>query len=136
MKIFQILRNKLLTFVKNSWGSLRSKIKPRHAIGYHFFNDADTRYGIYDGVRSTYDGPLTLATDNMVLNITKDKITVRDIVSPEQAWSVPGSKRPPKPPAKGTVKDPLSDMMKAGRWNVDDALKPMVSKFKKEHHMK
>ena len=43
---------------------------------------------------------------------------------------------PPNPPKRGTVPDPLSDYMKAGRWNVDDALGPMVKAFKKEHHMK
>jgi ribonuclease Z len=39
------------------------------------------------GVLTTYDGPLTLATDNMVWNITMDSIVVRDIVSPGQAWA-------------------------------------------------
>ena len=43
---------------------------------YHFFNEEGTRYGIYDGVRETYDGPLSLATDNMVWNITKDEIVL------------------------------------------------------------
>lgn len=119
-----------------AFGKVMSKIKPRHAIGYHFFNDKNTRYAIYDGVRQTYDGPLTLATDNMVWNVTKDKLTVRDIVSPDQAWSVAGPNKPPKPPKKGSIPDPLSDYMKAGRWNVDDALGPMVKEFKKEYHMK
>jgi len=72
-----------------------SEIKPRHAVAYHFFNEEGTRYGIYDGVRSTYDGPLSLATDNMVWNISKDKITERMEVSPEDAWSVPGATPPP-----------------------------------------
>lgn len=119
-----------------AFGKVMSKIKPRHAIGYHFFNDKNTRYGIYDGVRQTYDGPLTLATDNMVWNVTKDKLTVRDIISPDQAWAVNGPNKPPNPPKKGTVPDPMSDLIKGGRWNVDDALGPMVKAFKKEHHMK
>jgi len=121
-----------------AFGKVMSEIKPRHAIGYHFFNDADTRYGIYDGVRTTYSGPLTLATDNMVWNITKEEIKVRDIVSPDQAWGVPGPKKPPAPPAKGTVPDPITDFIRDGKWNPEtaDALKPMVTEFKKEHHMK
>jgi len=72
-----------------------SEIKPRHAVAYHFFNEEGKRYGIYDGVRSIYDGPLSLATDNMVWNISKDKITERMEVSPEDAWSVPGATPPP-----------------------------------------
>ena len=121
-----------------AFGKVMSEIKPRHAIGYHFFNDADTRYGIYDGVRQTYSGPLTLATDNMVWNITKDEIKVRDIVSPDQAWGVPGPKKPPSPPAKGTVPDPITEFIKNGKWNpeTEDALKPMVTEFKKAHDMK
>jgi ribonuclease Z len=115
-----------------AFGKVMSTVKPRHAIGYHFFNEEGTRYGIYDGVRETYDGPLSLATDNMVWNITKDKIVERMAVSPDQAWSVPGAKPPPKPLKEG-VPDPLSDAMKAGMWNVDDAQGAMIKEFKEEN---
>ena len=120
-----------------AFGKVMSTIKPRHAIGYHFFNEEGTRYGIYDGVRETYSGPLSLAADNMVWNITRDKITVRMTVSPDQAWSVAGPTPPPKPPTSG-VADPLSDKMKAGRWNpqASDAQKELVDTFKKEHDLK
>ena len=120
-----------------AFGKVMSTIKPRHAIGYHFFNEEGTRYGIYDGVRSTYTGPLSLASDNMVWNITKDKITERMTISPDQAWSVAGPTAPPKPPTSG-VADPLSDKMKAGRWNpqASDAQKELVDTFKKKHNMK
>lgn len=46
-----------------AFGKVMSEIKPRHAIGYHFFNEEGTRYGIFDGVRQTYSGPLSLATE-------------------------------------------------------------------------
>jgi len=119
-----------------AFGKVMSTIKPRHAIGYHFFNEEATRYAIYDGVRETYSGPLSLAVDNMVWNITKDKINVRMAVSPDQAWSVPGPKPMPEP--IGGVPDPLSDAMKAGRWNpqTEEALKDLVGTFKKEHGIK
>ncbi len=121
-----------------AFGKVMSTIKPRHAIGYHFFNEEGTRYGIYDGVRKTYSGPLSLATDNMVWNITKEKIVQRMAVSPDQAWSVAGPTPPPAPPAAGTVADPLSDVMKAGRWNpeAEDAQKALVDAFKKERNIK
>jgi len=120
-----------------AFGKVMSTIKPRHAIGYHFFNEEGTRYGIYDGVRSTYSGPLSLASDNMVWNITKDKITERMAISPDQAWSVAGPTKPPAPPTSG-VADPLSDEMKAGRWNpqASDAQKELVDTFKKKYKMK
>jgi ribonuclease Z len=113
-----------------AFGKVMSTIKPRHAIGYHFFNEEATRYAIYDGVRQTYDGPLSLAVDNMVWNITKDKITERMTVSPDQAWGVAGPKQMPEP-VKG-VPDPLSEYIKAGKWDVSDVLAPMIDKFKKE----
>ena len=121
-----------------AFGKVMSTIKPRHAIGYHFFNEEATRWGIYDGVRETYSGPLSLAVDNMVWNITKDKIVERMTVSPDQAWSVAGPTPPPNPPKAGTVADPLSDVMKAGKWNpqAEDAQKKMVDSFKKENNMK
>ena len=117
-----------------AFGKVMSEIKPRHAIGYHFFNEEGTRWGIYDGVRTTYSGPLSLAVDNMVWNITKDDIVERMTVSPDQAWSVPGVNKPPKPPATGTVPDPLSDAMKAGRWqDAEDAQRDLVDAFKKAY---
>ncbi len=104
------------------------------AIGYHFFNEEDTRFGIYDGVRQTYSGPLSLAVDNMVWNITKDKIVQRMTVSPDQAWAVPGPKTPPSP-VKG-IPDPESDFIKAGMWDVSDAQGEMLKEFKKKHGLK
>jgi len=48
-------------------------------------------------VRLTYDGPLSMATDYMVWNITKDDIRVRMAVIDEDIWPQPavGEKEPP-----------------------------------------
>ena len=120
-----------------AFGKVMSTIKPKHAIGYHFFNEKGTHDDIYDGVRTTYDGPLTLATDDMVWNISKDGIQVRDIISPDQAWSVNGPTPPPPPPAPGTVPDPMTDFIRNGRWMpANEAQGPMVKEFKKAHNMK
>jgi len=120
-----------------AFGKVMSTIKPRHAVGYHFFNEQATHDDILRGVLQTYTGPLSLAVDNMVWNITKDKIRERMIVSPDQAWAVNGPNRPPKPPARGTVPDPISDFIKAGRWQpAEKAQAPMVNKFKKENNLK
>ncbi|MES0811437.1 guanitoxin biosynthesis MBL fold metallo-hydrolase GntH [Roseibium sp. SCPC15] len=117
-----------------AFGKVMAEIKPRQAVAYHFFNEEGVRYDIYDQVRTVYDGPLSMAQDNMVWNITKDGITERMAVITEEAWSVPGAKAPPKPDATGMT-DPLSDEMKAGTWDISDVLKPMVDSFKKEHNM-
>jgi len=117
-----------------AFGKVMSTIKPRHAVGYHFFNEQATHDNVLRGVLETYDGPLSLAVDDMVWNITKEKITERMIVSPDQAWAVNGPNKPPKPPASGTVPDPISDFIKAGRWKpAEKAQAPMVNEFKKEH---
>ena len=117
-----------------AFGKVMSTVKPRLAIGYHFFNEEATRFGIYDGVRETYSGPLALAVDNMVWNITKDGIVQRMTVSPDQAWAVLGPKTPPSP-VKGPP-DPVSDFIKAGAWDVSDAQGEMIQAFKKETGLK
>jgi ribonuclease Z len=115
-----------------AFGKVMSTLKPRHAIAYHFLNEEATRYGIYDGIRETYDGPVSLAADNMVWNITKDKIVERMAVSTDQAWSVPGPTTPPAP--TGKEPDPMSDFIRSGQWDgVNEALKPVVDSFKQEH---
>jgi len=119
-----------------AFGKVMSTIQPRHAIGYHFFNEQGTHDHILQGVRSTYSGPLSLAVDNMVWNITKDRIVERMIVSPDQAWGVNGPNKPPAPPAPGTVPDPISDFIKAGRWQpAEEAQATMVDKFKKDNNL-
>jgi len=95
-----------------AFGKIMSTIKPRHAVSYHSFEEAFD--GIRAGIRETYDGPLSVATDMMVWNITKDKIVERMAVSPDRASGVPGPTRQP-PPEKG-VPDPMSDFIKSGEW--------------------
>jgi len=97
-----------------SFGKIMSTVEPRHAVAFHFFNEEGTRYGIFEGIRETYDGTLSLATDMMVWNVTKDEITERMAVSTDDAWSVPGTAKQP-PPEKGRP-NPMSKEMEAGRW--------------------
>ncbi len=107
-----------------AFGKIMSTIAPRHAVAYHFFNEEGTRYDIYDRVRETYDGPLSMATDNMVWNIRRDGITERMAVITEDAWSVPGLEPPPRrtePPVNMYTKDILD-----GRWDASDAEGPMI----------
>lgn len=73
-----------------AFGKVMSMIEPRHAIAYHFFNEEGTRYGILQGIRETYSGPLSMADDMMVWNVTKDEIKERMAVSPDNAWDVEG----------------------------------------------
>ena len=97
-----------------AFGKIMSEVQPRHAVAYHFFDEEGTRYAIYEGIRETYDGPLSMATDMMVWNITRDGITERMAVSADDAWSVPGTAV--QPPPDKTKTNPMSDEMEAGRW--------------------
>jgi hypothetical protein len=73
----------------------------------------------------------------MVWNITEDWIIERMIVSPDQAWGVNGPNKPPAPPARGSVPDPISEFIRDGRWQpAEEAQAPLVDQFKKEHNLK
>jgi ribonuclease Z len=113
-----------------AFGKVMSTIKPRHAVGYHFFNEEGTRFAVYEGVRETYDGPLSLAADNMVWNIRRDEITERMAVSTDEAWSVPAME--PQPPG-GTGEKVFTPFILEGRWDVSDAQGDLVKGFAKEY---
>ena len=117
-----------------SFGKVMSTIQPRHAVAFHFFNEEGTRYGVYEGIRETYDGPLSMATDMMVWNVTKEGITERMAVSTDDAWSVPGTARQP-PPEKGRP-NPMSTAINNGRWRPGfEAQDKMLDAFMKENNL-
>jgi ribonuclease Z len=69
-----------------AFGKLMSMVKPRMAVAYHYWNHRDVEFDIFEGIRSTYDGPLTLADDLTVINLTKDNIEVREVVINHDSW--------------------------------------------------
>ncbi len=119
-----------------AFGKVMSQIQPRIAVAYHFFKDFDTTAGVNDRIRTTYDGPLSLAEDFMVWNVTKDDITVRMAVVEEHTWAPPLS-GPALPPGgdsdrmkfsenTGVPMEALlySDFIGGGRWGeVDEVLR-------------
>lgn len=117
-----------------AFGKVMSAVKPRMAVAYHFFNDFDTSASVHDRIRKTYDGPLSLAEDFMVWNVTKDDIRVRMAVTEEATWAPPlgAPAEAPKPEDKTAMAEKLgvetidfSDFTNSGRWNVDDVLRPI-----------
>ncbi len=112
-----------------AFGKVMSTIKPKHAVAYHFFNEEETRYGIFEGIRETYDGPLSMATDLMTWNITRDGVTERMATVTEAAWSVDG---PVPAPNNEKDDDPNKWMTKeilSGAWDVSDAEKHMLMEY-------
>ena len=70
----------------NEVGHVLSAVSPRHAVLYHHFNDFDTAPEIERDVRLHYSGPLTLARDLMVFNVTKEDVHVRMAVVSDHVW--------------------------------------------------
>ena len=114
------------------FGKVMSLTKPRLAVGYHFFNDFDTQPAVLSDVRKTYDGPLELATDYMVLNVTKDNIRVRMAAIDEDIYPQPaasGKKLPPDP----SKRVGFSEYITNGRVVFEDVVKKLYERVNTEY---
>ena len=67
-----------------------------------------------EGIRKTYDGPLTIANDLMVWNVTKDSITMREAVFPDRVTPPSTSKAYQNAPRSGEAK--MSKYIMDGVW--------------------
>ena len=119
-----------------AFGKVMSEVEPRMAVAYHFFKDFDTAAAVHDRIRKTYDGPLSLAEDFMVWNITKDELRTRMAVTEEHTWAPPlaSPAQPPKADDKQTYAKmqgmsvealEFSDFTKSGYLDVNDVLRPI-----------
>ncbi len=113
-----------------SFGKIMSEIAPGHAVAYHTFEDFHPV--LREGIRSTYDGPLSVAVDMMVWNITPDGVTERMAVSTDRAFAVPGPTR--QPPPDRSLANPMSDFIDSGEWGAgfnaqNDLLDAFAEKF-------
>jgi ribonuclease Z len=118
-----------------AFGKVMSEVNPRQAVAYHFMNEEATQYGIYEGIRETYDGPLSMATDLMVWNITKDKVTERMAVVPQNGWEVPGTAvQPPREQGRPPV---YSKYILQGRWDAgaQPVQKKMLDEFMEKYKL-
>ncbi len=114
-----------------AFGKVMSRIKPRMAVAYHFFNDFDTSHAIHERIRNTYDGPLSLAEDYMVWNISKDNIRVRLAKVDEDVWPPPATEKPQLPDASQRIS--YSDMISGGRLDVKDVIQPTYDEINKKY---
>jgi ribonuclease Z len=103
------------------FGKVMSDIKPRMAVGYHFFNDYNTREGVLRLIRKTYDGPVALAVDYMVFNVKKgEDVRVRMAVIDEDIWPEPSITE--KLPADPKDRVGFSDFIYGGRVPYQDVV--------------
>jgi ribonuclease Z len=97
----------------------------------HFFNDFDTQPAVLRDVRRTYDGPLALATDYMVFNVTKDDIKVRMAAVDEDIWPQP-STIPLVPPDPKLRRTAMSDFLVSGRVVHRDVLEEIYAEINEQ----
>jgi len=98
----------------SAFGKVMSAVKPRLAVGYHSIQDIISTVAIDDGVRKTYQGKLAIATDLMVINVTKDNIEVRLAIVDENV-NPPGAGME-YTKAKRTGKATTSKFISGGKW--------------------
>jgi len=71
------------------FGKIMALTQPKHAVAYHFQNDADTLPAVVTAVREVYDGPVDFAVDGMVWNVTKEGVRTRVAVLNPQPYPPP-----------------------------------------------
>ncbi len=110
------------------FGKVMAEVNPRMAVAYHFFNDWDTSPDVMRNIRRSYAGPLALAVDYMVFNVTKYDIKVRMAVVDEDIWPMPSAlgNVPPDPSLKRTQ---FSEMILGGRVVHTDILEEIYAEI-------
>jgi len=109
------------------FGKVMSLVEPRLAIGYHFQNDFDTEPVIRQGIRDLYDGPLALAQDYMVFNVTQDNIRVRMSAIDEDIFP-PAALKPKNPPDLSQM-IPMSDFISSGHLVFPEIVGPIYDEI-------
>lgn len=62
---------------------------PRLAVATHFQSEDDTNYPAFNNIRAWYAGPVTIATDFTVLNVSRTQILQRRAVVSGYSWNPP-----------------------------------------------
>jgi ribonuclease Z len=117
------------------FGKVMAMTRPKHAVAYHFQNDADTLPIVMDAVQSLYDGPVDYAQDFMVWNITKEGVRTRMAVPNREAYPTPSLVE--KKVAAGGERYQTPDMVLAG-WpeELNGLTQKIYDDFNEEHGTK
>ncbi|HQR25832.1 MAG TPA: guanitoxin biosynthesis MBL fold metallo-hydrolase GntH [Nocardioides sp.] len=79
-------------------GRVFARVGARMSVMWHLAVDHDTVAGAWRDMRTTYDGPVTIAQDLTVFNITADGLVVRQAVVDAVPWPVLGPTQVSGPP--------------------------------------
>jgi ribonuclease Z len=112
------------------FGKVMDITRPRLAIAYHLPTDFSALFMIRDGIREYYDGPLDLADDFMVWNVTKD--SVRHRMAVPNPWHVMQPSELPRTPGDPSSYKP-TELTRSG---VEPAYIPVVLKIYRDFNAK
>jgi ribonuclease Z len=98
-------------------GYVLAQVKPRLAVAFHFFNDFDTGPEVEREIRKHYAGPLALAKDLMVFNVTKEHIITRMAAVSAHVW-------PNKERHEGFKTAARKERLQMSRWLADKQVFP------------
>ncbi|MEY3759959.1 MAG: hypothetical protein RIR39_1450 [Pseudomonadota bacterium] len=89
---------------EKAFGYILGKLKkpPRLAVATHFQAEDDTIRVALHNIQCFYKGPVSIATDLVVLNVSKSRIMERRAVVSDFTWNPPAA----DPRAEGGTKDP------------------------------
>lgn len=99
-------------------GKVLELCTPRLAAVFHFFNDFDTAPEMEADLRRHYKGPLVLAKDLMVFNVTKERIVTRMAATSRHVW--PNKKHHDE----GLRTAPRKERMQMSHWLADRQIFP------------
>ena len=98
-----------------AFGKVMATLKPRMAVGYHSVQSPENNAAIMTEVRKIYDGPLTIARDLMVINVTKEHLVAR--MASVDEYALPPDVTEPYVTAPRTDPKSPSDQVNAGKWD-------------------
>jgi len=70
-------------------GEVFSIAHPTLGVGTHYFTNDDTIDPAFQGLKSTYDGPVIIGQDLLVINVTRDQIVCRMAMTDKLMWAAP-----------------------------------------------
>jgi ribonuclease Z len=105
--------------------------RPKHAVAYHFQNDADTLPVVMKAVEQVYDGPVDYAQDFMVWNVTKEGVRTRMAVVNPEAYPTPPLRE--KTIAAGERYQTPDSVLEGWPQEFDDVAEQIYEEFNKKH---
>jgi ribonuclease Z len=79
-------------------GTLFDIARPKLGVAYHYFQDDETVDPFFENIRKTYAGPVVLAQDLTVINLTPEQIVIRQVQTDLLHWTPPPPKMEGPPP--------------------------------------